>query len=241
MSQEDIADGFVHWVGTFNALSKPVTQLSDLTDGIALFEICAEIDRQWFKSIRSADIGDNWVLKMNNLKKLYKLVTQYYEDVLGYPASNLDEPNLSAIAKNEDPEELLKLCHLILTLAVQCERNQVYIGKIMSLGEDDQRCLMVSIESVLAQLGSAEPDAELDSQDVDMMDVHRDNDSVDPVSRLQAELLKSYAEKDELERSAQDLNIEHKVVRDKYEEMLVLNEELKMRMEDLEKSMARAD
>ncbi|KAJ1818000.1 hypothetical protein LPJ56_003940, partial [Coemansia sp. RSA 2599] len=186
-------------------------------------------------------IGDNWILKMNNLKKLYKLVTKYYEDVLGYPASNLAEPNLAAIAKNEDPEELLKLCHLVLTLAVQCERNQVYIGKIMSLDEDDQRSLMVSIESVLAQLGSAEPDTEADSQDVDMMDVHRGNDDEDPVSRLQAELLRSYAEKDELERSAHDLGIEHKAVQSKYEELLVLNEELKMRMEDLEKSMARAD
>ncbi|KAJ1863174.1 hypothetical protein LPJ73_000591 [Coemansia sp. RSA 2703] len=244
MSQEDIANGFVHWVGTFNALSKPVAQLSDLTDGIALFEICAEIDKKWFKSIRSADIGDNWVLKMNNLKKLYKLVTQYYEEVLGYPASNLAEPNLSAIAKNEDPEELLKLCHLILTLAVQCERNQVYIGKIMSLAEDDQRSLMVSIESVLAQLGSSEPDADTDSQDVDMMDVHHrgiDGGADDPVTRLQAELIRSYAEKDELERSAHDLSIENREVQSKYEELLLLNEELKTRMDDLEKSMARAD
>ncbi|KAJ2719758.1 hypothetical protein GGI07_005011 [Coemansia sp. Benny D115] len=242
MSQEDIANGFIHWVGTFNVLSKPVTQLSDLTDGIALFEICVQIDRQWFKSIRSADIGDNWVLKMNNLKKLYKLVTSYYEDILGYPASNLAEPNLSAIAKNEDAEELLKLCHLILTLAVQCESNQVYIGKIMSLGEEDQRSLMVSIESVLAQLGSAEPDTEPDSQDVDMMDAHRHaDDGGDPVARLQAELMKSYAEKDELERSAHDLGVEHKNIQNKYEELLVLNEDLKARMEDLEKSMARAD
>ncbi|KAJ2004203.1 hypothetical protein GGI06_005567, partial [Coemansia sp. S85] len=166
----DIAMGFVHWVGTFGSLSKRVSNLGDLTDGIALFEICAEIDRQWFKSIRSADIGDNWVLKMNNLKKLYKLVTRYYEEVLGYPTSNLAEPNLAAIAKNEEADELLKLCHLILTLAVQCERNQVYIGKIMSLGEEDQRSLMVSIESVLTQLGSAEADGETDGHDIDMDD-----------------------------------------------------------------------
>ncbi|KAJ2553730.1 hypothetical protein IWW35_001671 [Coemansia sp. RSA 1878] len=239
MSQDDIAESFVSWVGTFSSLSKPVAQLADLTDGIALFEICAEIDRQWFKSIRSADIGDNWVLKLNNLKKLYKLVTRYYEEVLGYPAANLGEPNLSAIAKNEDGHELLKLCHLVLTLAVQCERNQVYIGKIMSLGEDDQRCLMVAIESVLAQLGSADPDTEPDSHDADM-DLSQDDD-VDPVARLQAELIKSYAEKDELEKSAHDLNVEHKHVQSKYEELLVLNEELKVRMEDLEKSMARAD
>ncbi|KAJ2381478.1 hypothetical protein GGI23_007574, partial [Coemansia sp. RSA 2559] len=200
-------------------------------------------DRQWFKSIRSADIGDNWVLKLNNLKKLYKLVTRYYEEVLGYPTSNLAEPNLSTIAKDGDSDELLKLCHLILTLAVQCERNQVYIGKIMSLGEEDQRSLMVSIESVLAQLGSAEPDTDPDGHDVDMMDTSmaNDDDGVDPVARLQAELMKSYAEKDEMEKSALEHSAEHKKVQTKYEELLVLNEELKARMEDLERSMARAD
>ncbi|KAJ2798078.1 hypothetical protein H4R20_004951 [Coemansia guatemalensis] len=243
MGREDIAGGFVHWVGTFTSLSKRVHSLSDLTDGIALFEICAEVDRQWFKSIRSADIGDNWVLKLNNLKKLYKLVTRYYEEVLGYPASSLAEPNLSAIAKNEEPAELLKLCHLILTLAVQCERNQVYIGKIMSLGEDDQRSLMVSIESVLAQLGSADADNEQDAQDVEMMDTsfQGSGDDADPVARLQAELMKSYAEKDVLEKSAHELSVEHRQVQGKYEELLMLNGELKTRMEDLEKSMARAD
>ncbi|KAJ2042123.1 hypothetical protein GGI08_007821, partial [Coemansia sp. S2] len=178
---------------------------------------------------------------MNNLKKLYKLVTRYYEEVLGYPTSNLAEPNLGAIAKNEEADELLKLCHLILTLAVQCERNQVYIGKIMSLGEEDQRSLMVSIESVLAQLGSAEPDGEADGHDIDMDDASRSSDGADPVARLQAELMKSYAEKDELEKSAHELTVEHRQVQNKYEELLVLNEELKMRMDDLEKSMARAD
>ncbi|KAJ2343984.1 hypothetical protein GGH92_004676 [Coemansia sp. RSA 2673] len=178
---------------------------------------------------------------MNNLKKLYKLVTRYYEEVLGYPTSNLAEPNLGAIAKNEEADELLKLCHLILTLAVQCERNQVYIGKIMSLGEEDQRSLMVSIESVLAQLGSAEPDGEADGHDIDMDDASRSSDGADPVARLQAELMKSYAEKDELEKSAHELTVEHRQVQNKYEELLVLNEELKMRMDDLEKSMAKAD
>ncbi|KAJ1934525.1 hypothetical protein EC988_008784, partial [Linderina pennispora] len=180
MEHDDIAKGFVHWVGTFSKLSKPVTTLSDLTDGIVLFEICAEIDRQWFKSIRSTDMGDNWILSLNNLKKLYRLVTQYYEEVLGYPATRLDEPDLSTIAKHDNSEELLKLCHLILTLAVQCEKNQVYIGKIMSLGEDDQRSLMVSIESVLAQLGSVDNESDSDNNDMEIFDAQHHDEGIDP-------------------------------------------------------------
>ncbi|KAJ2846153.1 hypothetical protein IWW36_004484 [Coemansia brasiliensis] len=72
------------------------------------------------------------------------------------------------------------------------------------------------------------------------METARDEDS-DPVARLQAELMKSYAEKEELEKSAHDLSIEHKQVQSRYEEMLGLNNELKQRMMDLEKSMAQVD
>ncbi|KAJ1946143.1 hypothetical protein EC988_005603, partial [Linderina pennispora] len=74
-----------------------------------------------------------------------------------------------------------------------------------------------------------------------IFDAQHHDEGIDPVAKLQAELMKSYAEKDELEKSARELSTEHKHVQSKYEELLVLNEELKMRMEDLEQSMARAD
>lgn len=111
-------------------------------------------DPQWFKQIRSTDIGDNWVLKFNNLKKLHRLIVRYYEEVLGYPTVRLEAPNLNAIAKESDHMELLKLCNLVLTLAVQCEKNEKYIGMIMRLDESDQRALMVAIEGVMQHLGN---------------------------------------------------------------------------------------
>ncbi|ORX71965.1 hypothetical protein DL89DRAFT_321112 [Linderina pennispora] len=138
----------------------------------------------WFKSIRSTDMGDNWILSLNNLKKLYRLVTQYYEEVLGYPATRLDEPDLSTIAKHDNSEELLKLW----------------------------------------EASTTNPDS--DNHDMEIFDAQHHDEGIDP---------------DELEKSARELSTEHKHVQSKYEELLVLNEELKMRMEDLEQSMARAD
>ena len=101
-------------------------------------------------------MGDNWVLKFNNLKKLYKLIQRFYEEVLEASTHNLESPNLNAIAKDGDVGELLKLCRLVVALAVQCENNQIYIEKIQGLSQRSQHALMLSIEQVMKGLGSAE-------------------------------------------------------------------------------------
>ena len=88
------------------------------------------------------------MLKVNNLKKLYKLLTRYYEEVLGQPTHNLDAPNLNAIARDSDLAETVKLGQMVVALAVQSERNQVYIEKIQALSQKSQHALMLAIEQV---------------------------------------------------------------------------------------------
>jgi protein HOOK3 len=92
------------------------------------------------------------VLKFNNLKKIYKVLTRYYEEVLGFPAGfpagALAVPNLNAIARDNDLAELVRLLQLVIALAVQCPRNQVYIEKIQSLSQESQHALMLAIEEV---------------------------------------------------------------------------------------------
>ena len=93
-------------------------------------------------------MGDNWVHKYNNLKKLHKLVTRYLEEKQGQSLAKLDPPNLNMIAKDGDFIEVLKLCELVIAVAVQCDRNQYYIQKIQSLPEISQHALMISLEQV---------------------------------------------------------------------------------------------
>ncbi|KAI8353735.1 hypothetical protein B0O80DRAFT_386636, partial [Mortierella sp. GBAus27b] len=139
-------------VNTFVNISRPVRDISDLSDGIVLFEIGADIDPKWFKLIRSADMGDNWVHKYNNLKKLYKLITRYLEEKLSQSLVTLDPPNLNAIAKDADPREIVKLCDLVIAVAVQCDNNQYYIQNIQTLPQFVQRNLMLSLEHVSAMI-----------------------------------------------------------------------------------------
>ncbi|PVZ96879.1 hypothetical protein BB558_005624 [Smittium angustum] len=146
--------GFIEWIKTFENISKEINTISDLSDGIVLFEICVDIDPHWFRLIRSADVGENWVFKYNNLKKLYRLLLAYCEEVLLLPVSGMTEPDLNLIAKQNSHDEILKVCSLVLTVAVNCEKKNEYIGKIMTLSEENQGLLMVAIERTMNRLGA---------------------------------------------------------------------------------------
>jgi protein HOOK3 len=63
----------------------------------------------------------------------------------------LDVPDLQALAKDHDARAALLLCRLAIAIAVQCERNKEFIGKIQGLSETDQHYLMRAIEQVRAQ------------------------------------------------------------------------------------------
>jgi hypothetical protein len=98
------------------------------------------------------------VLKFNNLKKLNILVTRYYEEVLGQQefSEKIPSINLTAIAKDADVDEILKLCQLVIVIAVLNDNNSIYIEKMQSLSQSSQHALMVCIEQVrIAALSSS--------------------------------------------------------------------------------------
>ncbi|KAI9332997.1 HOOK protein-domain-containing protein, partial [Obelidium mucronatum] len=131
-------------------LSYPPSGIAAFCDGTLFNEILAEIDPAWFKPRAAADGGDNWVLKFNGLKKTHKLVTAYYDEVLGqrHAATALPAPNLTAIARDDDTGEVLKFAQLVVALAVQCENNQPHIARIQALAPEAQHALMLAIEQV---------------------------------------------------------------------------------------------
>ena len=96
----------------------------------------------------SAQASDNWVLRFGALKRLYRLMTQYFTDVLHKPASGLDVPNLQAMAKDSDDRATLIMCRLTIVIGVQCHKNKVFIDKIQGLSQTDQQSLMQVIEKV---------------------------------------------------------------------------------------------
>ncbi|KAG9304071.1 hypothetical protein G9A89_005981 [Geosiphon pyriformis] len=231
VQEEELAAAFVNWVKTFDGLSWSVNDYNDLSDGAVLFEIVNDIDPKWFKTLRAETREDNWVLKLTKLKKLYTLIQRYYEEVTGYSTKNIDAPNLNLIAKESDVKETMKLCSLIVTLAVQSPNRAAYIEKIQLLTAESQKGLMVAIERVMQKL-EANTQEQLTKQ---------------PTSSSEQEFLKAtkdhasiIGERDALKKSHQALMEEHRQLRYKFDLIEDDREDLKQRLKDLEMTMSQS-
>ena len=88
------------------------------------------------------------MLRFNALKRLYRLLIQYFSDVLNQNTSALQVPDLQAMAKDYSLKDTLIMCKLTISIAVQCENNEHIIGKIQSLSDTSQHYLMKAIEQV---------------------------------------------------------------------------------------------
>ncbi|KAH9244928.1 hypothetical protein BASA81_017631 [Batrachochytrium salamandrivorans] len=166
------------WIHTFPSVTTSPTLLADLTDGNVFLEILAEIDPKWFKISKLPETGDNWVLKFNNIKRLFKLISSYFEEFLGQNIANLDMggSTLEKIAKG-DPKQVLRLAHLVIALAVQTEGNQKQIAKIQSLNQFDQHELMVAIETVMASVTEQESNSPTSESMMEQLIAEKQDDS----------------------------------------------------------------
>lgn len=103
----------------------------------------------------SAQPSDNWVLRFSSVKKLYRLMTQYFAEVLHQPTSALEVPDLQAVAKDYNVNATLIMCRLTIAIAVQCENNKDIIERIQKLTESEQHALMRVIEQVCSLCSKA--------------------------------------------------------------------------------------
>ncbi|KAM9311228.1 protein Hook homolog 2 [Gastrophryne carolinensis] len=147
-------DPLLTWMQTFS-VSGPCTSYQDLTGGVAIGQVLNVIDPSWFNDTWlmriKPDAGDNWRVKVNNLKRILQSVLEYYQDVLGHPVSEDHIPDVGLIGEFSDTAELKKMVQLVLGCAISCDKKEVHIQQIMTLGESVQQAVMESIQELLSK------------------------------------------------------------------------------------------
>ncbi|KAI0721491.1 HOOK-domain-containing protein [Cerioporus squamosus] len=208
-SQKKELNAFFSYFATFD-LSRPVTTVADLSDGAALFEILSIVDADYFRQPTrpSAQPSDNWVLRFSSLKRLYRLMTQYFSEVLHQPTGALEVPDLQAIAKDYNVNATLILCRLTIAIAVQCENNQDIIERIQKLTESEQHTLMRVIEQVMAKARSSAAAG---------MEASMTED--DHYYQIQSERSRILSEKETLEKVYQTLLEEHRTLQTNFDDI----------------------
>uniref|UniRef100_A0A673ZAN9 Hook microtubule-tethering protein 1 n=1 Tax=Salmo trutta TaxID=8032 RepID=A0A673ZAN9_SALTR len=145
---------------TFNTAA-PCTTVEELTTGAAISQALHQIDPAWFSESWlgriKEDVGNNWRLKMNNLKKILQMMVDYYNEVLSQEIQEFPLPDLVKVAQHSDPVELGRLLQFTLGCAVKCERKQEYIQVIMTLEESVQHVVMTALQEVRLGLTRFDP------------------------------------------------------------------------------------
>ncbi|KAI8339876.1 hypothetical protein BC941DRAFT_236285 [Chlamydoabsidia padenii] len=247
-SQDIQSAAFVEWINTCPTISHPCSHITELSSGILLFEVLAEIDSVWFKLIRSADVGENWVLKINNLKKMYRMVSRYYEEVLGIPFDKMPQVDLTEIAKFSNVQEIYKLCQLVLFITVERENNAMVVQRLQRLTEQSQAVVMHYIEQVngirIAASGQShlQPTPSSSSLPGGNGDyTPRSSFADDTHVRTQNDLTRMAFEKEELETSHRKLIEEHAQLRYRYDELETEKDDLQLRLQEMDKAVAQAN
>uniref|UniRef100_A0A8C6LSP1 Protein Hook homolog 3 n=1 Tax=Nothobranchius furzeri TaxID=105023 RepID=A0A8C6LSP1_NOTFU len=141
-------------------LEAPCKTVEDLTSGVVMAQVLQKIDVVYFSdawiSRIKPEVGDNWRLKISNLKKILKGILDYNQEILGQHINDFTLPDVNLIGEHSDAAELGRMLQLILGCAVNCEQKQEYIQTIMMMEESVQHVVMTAIQEVTKQslLGS---------------------------------------------------------------------------------------
>nr|KAF6427649.1 hook microtubule tethering protein 3 [Rousettus aegyptiacus] len=123
----ELCESLLTWIQTFNVDASCQT-VEDLTNGVVMAQVLQKIDpvyfdENWLNRIKT-EVGDNWRLKISNLKKILKGILDYNHEILGQQINDFTLPDVNLIGEHSDAAELGRMLQLILGCAVNCEQKQ---------------------------------------------------------------------------------------------------------------------
>uniref|UniRef100_A0A3B1JDY4 Protein Hook homolog 3 n=2 Tax=Astyanax mexicanus TaxID=7994 RepID=A0A3B1JDY4_ASTMX len=150
----ELCESLLTWIQTFG-VEAPCKTVEDLTSGVVMAQVLQKIDGVyfsdgWISRIKS-EAGDNWRLKISNLKKILKGILDYNREILGQQINDFTLPDLNLIGEHSDEAELGRMLQLILGCAVNCEQKQEYIQTIMMMEESVQHVVMTAIQELMSK------------------------------------------------------------------------------------------
>ncbi|KAK3913406.1 Protein Hook-like protein 3 [Frankliniella fusca] len=222
----ELCHSLLTWLHTLN-LSASHSTPQETSDGVAVAQALNQIAPEWFTSSWLAkikiDVGDNWRLKVSNLKKIVEKIVDYYQDNFNQTLPDSVKPDVNRIGEQGDEAELGKLLQLVLGCAVNCNQKQDYITAIMAMEEDVQQVIMQSIQALEGNVGSNAASLA---------------PSLDPdgpqLTRVLAELEQAVEARDELARRCQELDLQASILQEEKASLLHENRRAQERLRQLE-------
>uniref|UniRef100_A0A8C6LM94 Protein Hook homolog 3 n=1 Tax=Nothobranchius furzeri TaxID=105023 RepID=A0A8C6LM94_NOTFU len=200
----------------------PCKTVEDLTSGVVMAQVLQKIDVVYFSdawiSRIKPEVGDNWRLKISNLKKILKGILDYNQEILGQHINDFTLPDVNLIGEHSDAAELGRMLQLILGCAVNCEQKQEYIQTIMMMEESVQHVVMTAIQELMSKetpvIGGNESYVDLDRQ----------------LKKTAEELNDALATKEEISQRCRELDQQVAALQDEKSSLLAENQVLLERL-----------
>ncbi|XP_061603761.1 protein Hook homolog 3 isoform X3 [Phyllopteryx taeniolatus] len=217
----ELCESLLTWVQTFGVEAQCKT-VEDMTSGVVMAQVLQKIDEVYFNdswiSRIKPDVGDNWRLKVSNLKKILKGVLDYNQEILGQHINDFTLPDISLIGEHSDPAELGRMLQLILGCAVNCEQKQEYIQTIMMMEESVQHVVMTAIQELMSKetpvTGGNDSYVDLDRQ----------------LKKSVEELNEALATKEEISQRCRELDMQVAALQEEKSSLLAENQVLMERL-----------
>ncbi|KAJ5220894.1 Microtubule binding protein HOOK3 [Penicillium citrinum] len=201
-SEHAVTQALLEWINSFS-LGKTLRATEDLTDGVIIWEILQDIDPQYFlDEIPEREPGDHWVSKWQNLKHIYKLLTNYirHQNNDTIPPGLDPSPDLEAIAEKASTKETNKLLKILLIAAIYSPNAATYVQTLQELSTPTQEALKEIIQE--AQDGEHEP---LDGADELREEIAKADNPGDLELKFEERVGKVLAENDRLTHDKKEL------------------------------------
>ncbi|XP_054896023.1 protein Hook homolog 3 isoform X4 [Poeciliopsis prolifica] len=222
LDRMELCESLLTWIQTFGVEAACKT-VEDLTSGVVMAQVLQKIDVSYFNDAWITRIkpeaGDNWRLKVSNLKKILKGILDYYQEVLGQHINDFTVPDVNLIGEHSDAAELGRMLQLILGCAVNCEQKQEYIQTIMVMEESVQHVVMTAIQELMSKETAVTPGGNDSYVDLDR-----------ELKKTIEELNDALATKEEIAQRCRELDLQVAALQEEKSSLLAENQVLMERL-----------
>ncbi|KAF8245809.1 hypothetical protein K440DRAFT_603277 [Wilcoxina mikolae CBS 423.85] len=171
-SERVVAAALVDWINAC-PIDPKIHNLRDIGDGSVIAKVLQDIDPNYFKAppAENNERSNGWLSKFQKLRKLHRDLTKYYTEILGHRLPD-QGPNLTAIAKDGNVEEAIKLAKIVVATAVLSDRKEDYIAMIQGLSPSSQTEMMNILNEMILQ-DQGEDAASEHEDDVNVRDMNQ--------------------------------------------------------------------
>uniref|UniRef100_A0A3Q3JFV3 Protein Hook homolog 3 n=1 Tax=Monopterus albus TaxID=43700 RepID=A0A3Q3JFV3_MONAL len=221
LDRMELCESLLTWIQTFG-VEAPCKTVEDLTSGVVMAQALQKIDIVYFNdawiSRIKPEVGDNWRLKVSNLKKILKGILDYYQESLGQHINDFTLPDVNLIGEHSDAAELGRMLQLILGCAVNCEQKQEYIQTIMMMEESVQHVVMTAIQELMSK------ETQVSGGGDSYMDLDRQ------LKKTVEELNDALATKEEIAQRCRELDMQVAALQEEKSSLLAENQVLMERL-----------